>query len=208
MGCQHYNHDNIQMKKSLLSGLLVALIAMSGCKKDENSETSAAVDKKLIISELFNAGMAWNAGEKSLNITSPINIQVENYAYGVDGGYIHVLGSITGNMTLDDQTYAVLGGTMLLGLTETINDYTMSSNGQIYTLNGAPYVSLAGTFTLLPGGSTFGTASSMEIGGGFRLTGPDVDETVNIQITIIINSNGTGGHVSGTYANEPVDYSF
>jgi hypothetical protein len=57
----------------------------------------------------------------------------------------------------------------------------------------------------VPGG-LFGTASSMQIGGGVKVTGPNVNKTINIQLTIIINTNGSGGHVSGTIGGIGVDY--
>jgi hypothetical protein len=110
-------------------------------------------------------------------------------------------------MSFDDKTGKILSGTMLPGLTETITDYAFKCNGQKYTMNGAPYVSLTGTFTFQPGG-TFGTASSMQIGGGVQVIGPSFDQTMNIQLTIIVNSNGTGGHVSGTIGGEAIDYLF
>jgi hypothetical protein len=161
-----------------------------------------------MVSAIFAAGMSWNTHGKDANSTVPINIQVDNTVNGPKGGNIHVLGSVTGSMTLDDHTQAVLGGTMLLGLTETINSYAFVSNGNTYTMVGAPYVSLSGTFTLLPGGATFGSASSMQIGGGVKVTGPEVDQTVNFNITININTNGTGGDVSGTIGGVAVNYHF
>jgi hypothetical protein len=148
----------------------------------------------------YSQGMA-------LKSTVPINYNVEYYQYGVEGGTIHVLGSVTGSITVDDNTGALITGIVQIGLTEAINDYTFTSNGGTYMMNGAPYISLAGTFTLQPGG-TFGTASSMSIGGGVRVTGPGVDQTINMQITIIINSNGTGGHVSGYVGAAQLDYTF
>lgn len=195
------------MKKTIILFGLLAFIVMSGCKKDETTGDTT-VDNKDMINEIFKAGMAWNAKVKEVKSIVPINIQVDNTVTGTEGGTIHVLGSITGSMNIDDKTGAVLGGTMLLGLTETINDYTFVSNGQTYTMNGAPYISLTGTFTLLPGGTTFGTASSMQIGGGVQVSGPNYNQTVNIQLTININSNGTGGNVSGTINGVSVNYSF
>lgn len=195
------------MKKTIILFGLLAFIVMSGCKKKETND-DVTVDNKDMINEIFKAGMAWNAKVKETKSIVPINIQVDNTVVGTEGGTIHVLGSVTGSMNIDDQTGAVLGGTMLLGLTETINDYTFVSNGQTYTMNGAPYISLTGTFTLLPGGTTFGTASSMQIGGGVQVSGPNYNQTVNIQLTININSNGTGGSVSGTINGVSVNYSF
>ncbi len=195
------------MKKTIILFGLLAFIVMSGCKKKETND-DVTVDNKDMINEIFKAGMAWNAKVKETKSIVPINIQVDNTVVGTEGGTIHVLGSVTGSMNIDDKTGAVLGGTMLLGLTETINDYTFVSNGQTYTMNGAPYISLTGTFTLLPGGTTFGTASSMQIGGGVQVSGPNYNQTVNIQLTININSSGTGGNVSGTINGVSVNYSF
>jgi len=194
------------MKKTFILFGLLAFIVMSGCKKkDADSNT---LDDKDMINEIFTAGMAWNAKVKAIKSTVPINIQVDNTVPGTAGGTIHVLGSVTGSMNVDDETNAILSGTMLLGLTETINDYTFVSNGKTYTMNGAPYISLTGTFTLLPGGATFGTASSMQIGGGVQVSGPDYDKTINIQLTININASGNGGDVNGTIGGVAVNYSF
>jgi hypothetical protein len=198
------------MKKILVFILMAGIIGVTGCKKksSDNTTTSGTLSNKDLIAQIFTAGMSWNDQAKLLKSTYPINIQVENTVNGPLGGYIHVIGSVTGSMTVNDQTGEIMGGTMLLGLTETINDYAFGSNGKTYTMNGDPYISLAGTFTLLPGGATFGTASSMEIGGGVHVSGPGVNQTINIQITIIINTNGTGGTVSGTIGGNPVNFSF
>jgi len=161
-----------------------------------------------MVNAIFTAGMSWDTQTKALKSSVPINISVDNTVKGPEGGTIHVLGSVTGSMNIDDKTGAVINGTMLLGITETINAYAFKSNGQTYTMNGAPYISLSGTFTLLAGGTTFGTASSMQIGGGVRVTGPGYDQTVNINLTININSNGTGGEVSGTIGGVSVNYKF
>jgi hypothetical protein len=196
------------MKKVLVLFCAFALLAIVSCKKE-----APAVDQKVIISELFAAGMSWNSQQKAalsqgLKSTYPINISVDNTVTSPAGGNIHVIGSVTGSMSFDDATYNITGGTMLLGLTETINDYGIESEGQIYTMNGAPYISLTGTFTLQPGGSLFGTSSGMQIGGGIRVVGPGYDQTINIDITININASGTGGDVSGVIDGVPINYSF
>ncbi len=194
------------MKKLLVLFCAIALISVTSCKKDTSSSSTTGLDNKDIVSAIFTAGMTWNTHKKDLNSTIPINMTVDNTVQSPEGGNIHVLGSITGSMTLDDHTSAVLHGTMLLGLTETINAYTFKSNDQTYTMNGAPYISLTGTFTLLPGGVMFGTASSMQIGGGVRVTSTGFDQTINFNLTININSSGTGGDVSGTIGGVQVNY--
>ncbi|MCX6283505.1 MAG: hypothetical protein NTW31_04620 [Bacteroidetes bacterium] len=194
------------MKKILFFCCAIALISMGGCKKDSSTSDPTGLNNQDIVNAIFQAGMAWNTPTKSLKSVYPINISVESTTPGPEGGNIHVIGSVTGSMTVNDQTGAIISGTMLLGLTETINAFAFKSNGQTYVMNGAPYVSLAGTFTLVNGGK-FGSASSMQIGGGVKVTGPGVDKTININLTIILNSNGTGGSVSGTIDGVSVNYS-
>jgi hypothetical protein len=131
------------MKKSLVMVSVFALVALTGCKKDNS------VDNKAIIDALFSAGMSWNGQQKAaaderLKSTYPIYVSVDNYVYGTEGGYIHVTGSVSGSMTIDDYSYTVTGGSMFLGLTESIVEYTFESEGNVYTMNGAPYISLTG----------------------------------------------------------------
>lgn len=194
---------------NIIAGLAI-LVMVAGCSKekenDENQPNLPVFDNKTIVTEVFNAGMASISAAQGGKYTYPFNYPVEDYYYGKEGGYIHLLGSISGSITVDDNTGSIVTGILLIGLTETINDYSYESEGQKYTLVGDPYISLAGTFTLASGGTSYGTASSMEIGGGVRVLGPGVDHTVNIQITIIINSSGSGGLVSGTIDGQGVYY--
>lgn len=183
----------------------MACIAMIGCKK-ENSKTLNDED---LISQVFTAGMSWNTQDLMLKGTIPYYQDVDNYTFGPQGGFIHVIGNVSGQINFNDQTGYILGGFYQIELTEVANDYAFTSNDEVYTINGAPYVSLVGTFTIAPGGTTFGTASSIVIGGGMRVTGNNgFDQTINIQITIIINSTGTGGTVSGTIGGRSINYSF
>jgi hypothetical protein len=205
-GVSTINTDKNKMKKIILLLSAAAFIMLISCNKEKEKD-EPTLDNKVLINEIFQAGMSGYSQGMALKSTVPINYNVEYYQYGVEGGTIHVLGSVTGSITVDDNTGALITGIVQIGLTEAINDYTFKSNGGTYMMNGAPYISLAGTFTLQPGG-TFGTASSMSIGGGVRVTGPGVDQTINMQITIIINSNGTGGHVSGFVGATQLDYTF
>jgi len=209
-GVSTLNTDENKMRKILILFSTVALLALVSCSKDKTATTG--LDKKALVNEIFKASMSGYSNTNALKSTQtlkstiPLNESVDVTVQGPQGGSIHVTGTLTGSMSFNDQTSSILGGTMLLGFTETINDYAFMSNGQKYTMNGAPYVSLAGTFTIESGG-TFGTASSFDIGGGIKVTGPDYDETININITIIINSSGKGGRVSGTIGGESINYS-
>jgi hypothetical protein len=200
------------MKKMLFIIGGIALLAMAGCKKDSAPTTTK---NQAIVNEIFKAGMLGlpsttpgTSKSATLKSTYPINVSVDKSVSGPAGGTIHVTGSVTGSFNFTDGTSpAFTGGTMFLEFNETINDYAFIYEGQTYTMNGAPYISLAGTFTFTKDG-TFGTASSMTMGGGVRVTGPSFDQTININITIIINSSGKGGRVSGTVGGESVNYSF
>jgi len=192
----------------------VALTMIMGCKKDK-SESSSSVDNKVLINEIFKAGMTgYSSGIsgksliKSSESSYPINVDVTSTTQSPEGGYIQVLGSITGTMNVDDLTGSFQGGTLLLGLTETVSDFAFISNGQKYTMNGSPYLTLTGTFTIQPDGNTFGTASSMHFAGGLQVTGEGFDETVNMDITILLNTSGTGGTVSGFVGGEQLNYTF
>jgi hypothetical protein len=200
------------MKRILILFSLIALIAMASCKK---KESPVSFDNKALIGEIFNAGMSgFSAGMSESSKAQDekgsilINGSADVIVPGPEGGNIHVTGSVTGSISFNDANGDILGGTLLLGFTETITDYAFMCNGQKYIMNGAPYISLTGIFTLQPGGATFGTASNIEIGGGVRVVGPDYNQTINIQITININSTGTGGDVSGTIGGETIYYTF
>jgi len=196
------------MKKLLILLTVVAMMTTWGCSKKTDNGENATLNNQDLVAQIFAASMgAYSSGHSPVKGTYPINYQIDYNHPGPEGGNIHVLGSITGSITVNDQTSALISGFMQLGFTETINDFAFKSNGGTYTMNGDPYISLAGTFTLVPGW-LFGSASSMEIGGGVKVTGPNLNKTINIQLTIIINSNGKGGHVSGTIDGIGVDYTF
>ncbi len=195
------------MKKLTVLVLMVfsATLLFQGCGKDDNSTQQNPIDEKVLVTQLFTAAMNWQLTPKS---SMPINVSVDQLTQGPKGGSIHVTGSVTGTMNINDQTGEFLGGTLLLGLTETISDLVLTGeDGKDYIVNGAPYLSITGTFTLL-GLNNFGTASNMTISGGIRITGNGVDITENIQLTINLNASGTGGHVSGYIGSEQVDFTF
>lgn len=195
------------MKKEILLVSISFVLLLSSCKKEVPD-----TDKETIIKTLFSAGMVWNSQDstktKILKSSYPVNYSIDERLESAIGGDIHIFGTVTGNVTFDDQTNESTGGLLLLGFSETINDYQYESDDEIYTMTGDPYISLTGTFSLLPGNTTFGKASSMQIGGGVHISGPRCDETINIDVTINVNSDGSGGDVSGTVNDEPIYFSF
>ncbi len=194
------------MKRILILSLLLAVIAFTGCPKNK---INGGLDGQDLVNELFTAGLVWNTQTQSLKGTWTEHRDLENTVYGPEGGYIHVIGGWDYQVNFDDETGYIYNGFMQFDLTETINDYAFKSNNNVFTMNGAPYISYVGNFTIAPGGASFGTASSIDIGGAVRLTGPhNFDKTINILISIIINSSGSGGHVSGYVGDEQLDYYF
>ena len=192
------------MKKLLILLPVLAFVLFSSCKKEKDEEKP---DKKIIVQQFFQATMDAFGTMSAAKSTQPINCPIEYRMFSSQGGNIHVLGTITGSFLFNDQTHQFTGGSLNLGFTETASDFIISDNGVNYTLNGAPYATLTGLFTYLPD-MTFGTASSLHYAGAFRVTGPNYDETTNMDINIIINSNGTGGTVSGYIGDEQINYTF
>ncbi len=194
------------MKKLLALFSVISLLTVINCTKQSDLKPDI-VDKKIIVKEIFKAGMSWNSQFNSLKSTYPIDVDLDTIMPGPEGGNIHILGSITGSMELDDVNMNVLGGTLTLGLTETISDYAFFYDGKKFTMNGAPFITSNGTFFLIPGGA-FGSESSMQLSGGIRVTGPNYDKTVNVQVTVNINADGRGGNVSGKIGGDPVNFTF
>ncbi len=198
----------------------IVLIMIVGCK--DLSVTPAAtypVAPQAVIEDIFNATMM--AYKNTSFKKSPRGVsqqitaaqpkdqyywQTDDYIYSKYGGYIHVTGDITANFNFDAHGN-FLGGYLSLGYDETINGFTFNIDGKEYKMNGAPYISIVGTFTFKPDYS-FGTASDIVIGGGFKMDGPNYSETINMHITINFNSDGSGGDVSGAYGNENVNFTF
>ena len=201
------NSGTKPMKQLLLISGMIALVLMGGCSKDKDDQP-AGPDNKVMIEEIFKAGMAWDNEVRAARSSIPVNRDIDIYNYGVEGGYIHTIGGITGNITFDDNTGQMNGGFLLAELTETAIDYTFRSGEKIFTMNGAPHLSLSGNFTLMPG-YTYASASTMSIGGAVRMTGPnDYDHTISVNISILIYADGSGGRASGMVDGQVVDFYF
>jgi hypothetical protein len=194
------------MKKILVLFSFIALIVMTDCKKDKATDENDTA--KTMINEIFNASMTSYSKAMGAKSRFQINVSIDDMQASPKGGYLHIIGSLTGNININEQTGDCLGGILLFGVSVCPVNDVMEINGKDYTWNGDPYISITATFTLAPGCSTFATASSIQVGGAFHLTGPDYDQTTNMMITINLNSSGTGGDVSGTYGGESVYYTF
>ena len=203
------------MKRTLVLVSVAALVAMVGCKK------AAQLDNKYLVGHIFQATMSGYSAThpaRSSSATTPDTSEpkpsytqhayTDYTLYGPAGGSTHVLGDLTVTVNVDQQGN-YLGGSASFQYTQTWNDFAFEdSTGQKWTLNGAPYISTVGLFTLQPNG-TFGTASSIDISGAVRATGPNgYDHTADFLVTINIDSDGSGGDVSGTVDGRSLYYTF
>lgn len=194
------------MKKLLTLLTILALIATGGCNKEKAAGITTTTTAKTMISEIFIASMTAYSKAMEQKSGFPLNIPIDETQVSPKGGYLHIIGSITGTINVDDHTGECLGGIILFGVSVCPVNDVLEIDGQDYTWNGDPYMSITGTFTLAPGCSTFATASSFQIGGAFTMVGPNYNESTSMMITINLNSSGTGGDVSGTYGGEQLNY--
>ncbi len=194
------------MKRVLVLVSVAALVAMVGCKK------AVQLDNKDLVSFIFQATMSGYSATMS-DTSQPKtdytkHLSTDYTMVGPAGGNCHVLGDLTVTANIDEHGN-YLGGSASFQYTQTWSGYAFEdSTGQKWTLNGAPDISTVGLFTLRPDG-TFGTASSIDISGAVRATGPGgYDHTANFLVTINIDSNGRGGDVSGTIDGQSLYYTF
>lgn len=194
------------MKRILTIAILV-FIALNGCKKIDHDDGSV-VDNKVIISELYKTGMYWHAQIEQLKSGQFINIKVDSTFEGLSGGVIRVMGGITGSINIDDDSGETTGGSLSLGLTEIISDYVVMHNGKRFNIDGAPNIFLTGNMALLPNSLAIDATSVMEIKGNIHVVSTDYNEVIAIDLNLTMNADATGGHVTGTYNGEAVNYTF
>lgn len=124
-----------------------------------------------------------------------VNVSVTQRTTCTSGGYINVTGSMTGS--LDNNGTGVLQ----TQITETINNWQCIGG---YVMDGAPYLSAAGTFSFING--NMGTAASIEFGGGFQWSG-NGSGTCSVNMTAIFEPNGSGT-LSGTACGYQVNVTY
>jgi hypothetical protein len=92
----------------------------------------------------------------------------------------------------------------LSALTETLNSYSFQSNGVTYVMNGA--LSLTGT--LITYGSTVESQSTLNISGTCTIAGGGVSQSEYVNVSVAVNSTGTGGTMTGTIGGLSINQSF
>ncbi len=115
-------------------------------------------------------------------------------------GRTAVTGSISGS--IDDQTG---NGALLIDINFTWTDCTYSDpNGNDLTVNGDPFMSLAGNFSFqnfLPA-----TQQTIQIGGGFRWDGAGGSGGCNVNLTFTFATAASSTNtVSGTFCGRSVN---
>jgi len=124
-----------------------------------------------------------------------VNEQVTARTNCTSGGRIEVNGSLTGSIS---QTGS---GVLSLSSTETITDWRCIPP---FVINGDPFLSAAGTMPFLNG--QLSSAATFDFGGGFKW-GRGANETFQINMSVIINPNGSGT-VSGVAGPYSINASF
>ena len=196
-----------------VAGLTMVLAAAAGCSAPSlTGSSNKGPSQSAVNAFVLQLAHAFGNGMQSAHLLAPapsrgplgggpaasatlVNVSVSQRTNCTSGGYINVTGSMTGS--LDNNGTGVLS----LQVTETINGWQCIGG---YTVDGAPYLSAAGTFSFLNGQQA--TAASISFGGGFQWTG-NGSGTCNVQMTMLFNPDGTG-HLSGTACNYPVNESF
>ncbi len=110
-----------------------------------------------------------------------VNVSVSQRTTCTSGGYISVLGGMSGSIDNNGT------GVLLLSMTESIVDWQCIGG---FVINGDPYISASGTFSYLNGQP--GTRQDMTISGGFKW-GTTAAQSCQIQLSILFNQT------AGTY---------
>ena len=199
------------MRKITFLVSLFALITMGSCKKE--TTTTSSIEKKALVIEIFKAAM-FGTNEVSmanpkdlLKSVEPINVPIDVTVPGAEGGTIVVTGNMTGSMNMDTQTGDLISATIGFNLTETITDYGFIYKALKYIIHGAPNIKITGSFKVISGtqGPVFTSDSNMKMTGGVRVTGADLDQSMNCDVTVKISSDGQGGTITGTMGGESIN---
>jgi hypothetical protein len=129
-------------------------------------------------------------------VNVPINISANSRTSCTAGGYITVVGSLTGTASSCNMSY------LSLQLTESIVNWQCISG---WVVNGNPYISLTGTFTFLAGGAP-ATQQTMTVSGGFAWTGTDAG-SCQIYLTTNFNTSTGSSTTTGVVCGYPISVS-
>lgn len=124
-----------------------------------------------------------------------LNINVNSRTTCTAGGYITVLGGLTGSIN------SCGTGIMQLQLIESIVDWRCVGG---WVVNGDPYISLVATFTFLNGSPA--TRQDMTINGGFKW-GTSAAESCQIHLNTNFDLNAGSSRTTGTICGRSVDLS-
>ena len=125
----------------------------------------------------------------------PINVQITSRTNCTAGGRMEVSGSLTGSISNTGS------GILLLQVLQTVTDWECIGG---LVINGDPYLSITGQMSFL--GGAMSSAATFRFGGGIKW-GTTAAESIQVNLTAIVNPNGSGT-ISGTIGGYSVVASF
>jgi hypothetical protein len=125
----------------------------------------------------------------------PINISANTRTNCTAGGYITVVGGMTGTVSTCGNAY------ISIQLTESIVNWQCIGG---WIVNGAPDISLVATFTFLNGAPA--TRQDMTISGAFSWTGTD-SGSCQVDLHTNFDINGGSSTTTGTVCGHPISIS-
>lgn len=189
------------MKRLLVAVSVLALAGCSSSSTDPEPDGFSQGEAEALASQIARAlgnGMATAASAPPAAAAAaavPVNVQLDSRTDCTAGGHIRVSGSLTGNV--DEHG----SGALFLQVLETLHDWRCVGG---WVVNGAPYLSAAGTFTFLDGAQS-GTASISF--GGAVAWGSGTGEGCGVTLTALFRPDHTG-RISGVVCSRSVDVTF
>jgi hypothetical protein len=193
--------------RSMTVALAMVVCGLAGCGMFGPHDSFTQSDANAMATNLgnavidgMNASHAKRPGEAQPDVL--VNAQVDDTANCARGGYLHVLGAMTGS--LDNNGSGVLS----MQLTESIVACAMAAaDGNTVTVDGDPYLSAVGTFSYLNGAPS--STQHVHFGGGFRwsfTSGASGSCSVSLDL-YLPNNTSSQTTLSGTVCNFSVNAS-
>ena len=208
------------LSKSFFVTIAFIVASCARSTAPDNTQAEAPLPPQWVVQDIFGATMqAYNQSLPSGSMKKQrADKPLDTYHYNTDqyytsryGGFYHIIGGLTETLNIDPNTGAFRGGSISMQYTETIVNYTVWIGGDSthwVVMKGQPYISIVGSFTFNSNGQ-FGTASDIVISGGVNLNAYNkYNHDIMMNITININSDGSGGDVSGTYDGKTIYFTF
>lgn len=202
------------MKKPIFLCIVFAAIAsLTGCDSSGGSKsllgTTTAGGEVVTTSSAFTTAQLTVFTEQlyasaissfsNANHTTGNSYSINYTYYGPVSGSIHISGTTSYTTSGSINTWT------LSSMTGSLSNYSFSYNGVTYVMNGT--ISYPGTFYVI-GLTSYQSSSYIGFTGNYTVTGGGISQSVPIAVTIMLNSNASGGTMSGTINGVSVNQSF